>query len=130
MRFVARAVDRDHQAVDVGLVGGVVARQLRADHRPDVVHRLEHALAAVAARIAVPQLARFEFARGGAGRCGRGAFETVLQLDDGPHGGLAARVEDFVRIDRCDEGTHGALLPEAVGAGVISRQAGKLSAGV
>ena len=81
------------------LVGGFVAGQRVEDLAVDGIDRLEHALAAVAALVAVAQLDRFVGAGGGArgnGGAAEGAgFQGHIDLD----GRIAAAVENFARVD-------------------------------
>ena len=93
-----RAVQVDHQAVDLGLPRRVQPDELRGDGRVDVGHGLEHALAAVAFLVAVAEFEGLVFAgRRPRGHRGRGR-DAIVQGDMHPYGGVAAGVEDFQGI--------------------------------
>jgi hypothetical protein len=76
----------------------------------DRVDRLGHALAEIAALIAVAQLDRLMLAGGGAGGYRGAALGAVFQLDIDLDGRIAATVEDFT-ADDIHNGGHGAPLP-------------------
>src|SRR5690606_18860602 len=98
----------DHDLVDLGLVVRIPADERLLELAVDVRDRLRHALAEVAALVAVAQL--HCFAR--AGRRTRGHSGTAdgprCQNDIGFHGGIAARVDDFAAAD-VDDLTHNEL---------------------
>ena len=79
-RLVRRAVERQHQPVDLGLARRVAADHRRRDLLDDVRDRLQHALAAVARLVAVAQLDRLVLAGRGAGR-NRGGMRSVVEAD-------------------------------------------------
>ena len=100
------AVEVDHQPVDERLVERVLAHHLGRELVVDRGHGLQHALAQVAALVAVAQLHRLALAGRGARRHGgaahRAAFEHDLDLD----GRVAAAVEDLAGengINRCHD---------------------------
>ena len=82
----------------------------RRDLRVHVLHRLEHALAAIAALVAVAQLDGLAAAGGGAGGHRGAAHHAGLEQHVGLDGGVAARIEDFPRDD-VDDGAHARLSP-------------------
>ena len=103
-----RAVNLDHRRVNLALVFGVEPDQLLAQF---VVHggdSLQHALAEIAALVAVAQFNRLVRAGAGArGHCG--AAETaILQQHINLHRRVAPAVEDFAGVDVDDLG-HGGL---------------------
>ena len=104
--LVRRAVEGDHRLVDRDLILGIHA----ADRVEDLVlHRLdglEHALAVVAALVAVAQLDRLVGAGRGARGHGGAAERTVLEKDIDLDGGVAAAVENLAGGDVGDRG-HG-----------------------
>ena len=93
--LVRRAVERDHDAVDLGLLGGVLAVQRRGDLAVDVADRLQRALAEVARLVAVPQFHRFVLAGGGAGGHGRPSHTAVGEVNIRFHGRIAARIQNL-----------------------------------
>src|SRR5579885_3097546 len=99
--LVLRAVEGNELGVDQVLIG-LEARQRRGDDRVHVRHRAQHALAPVAAGVAVAQLDRLALAgrrpRGHRGAPRRASGEHDRRLD----GGKAARVEDLARVDALD----------------------------
>jgi hypothetical protein len=102
-----RAVEPEHLAVDGRLLGRIQADELRRDLRVDVLDRLEHALAAVLALVAVAQLERLMLARARAGGNDGAAARTVLQVNFSLKGGVAPRIEDLAGDDFGDGGaTH------------------------
>ena len=100
--LVRRAVEIDQQRVDPDLLGGFVAGQRVEDLAVDGIDRLQHALAAVAALVAVAKLDRLVGAGGGARRNGRATegagFQRHIDLD----GRIAAAVENFAGVDVSD----------------------------
>ena len=100
LRLELGAVEVDHQPVDERLVERVLADHLAGEL---VVHRrdgLQHALAEVAALVAVAQLHRLALARRGARRHGGAAHGAALEDHLDLDGGVAAAVEDLPREDR------------------------------
>ncbi|AAQ61119.1 probable phosphopyruvate hydratase [Chromobacterium violaceum ATCC 12472] len=89
------AVEFDQGLVDEGLVGGVQADDGFANLGIDVVNGLQHALAQVAALVAVAQFQRFPGTGGSAGRHRRAAHDAGFQQHVGFHGRIAAGVQDF-----------------------------------
>ena len=92
--------------VDVDLLEGVEADDLRRDDVVHVLHRLQHALAEEPGLVAVAQLQGLVLARG----CARGhrgpAHGPVLQDDVDLDGRVSPRVEDFPRFHVFDD-AHG-----------------------
>jgi hypothetical protein len=93
--FIARAVEVEHDAVDLALRAGVLAGERRRDLVVDVVGRVQRALAEVAGFVAVPQLDCFVLAGGGAGGHGRPAQAAVGEDDIRFHRRVASRIEDL-----------------------------------
>ena len=93
--LVGGAVQLDEHLVDGHLIQHVGADQGLGDLGVHVVHGLHHALALVAALVAVPQLAGLIDAGGGAGGHRGAAHSAVLQVDLHLHGGVAAAVQDL-----------------------------------
>src|SRR5437660_7386239 len=104
--LVLRAVELDQPAIDAGLVARVVAEQRLPQHGVDMLHRREHALAAVALLVAIAQLDRFARPGGSTRRDRRSAGNTRIEDDVGFHGGMAAGIEDFAAADLGDS-AHG-----------------------
>ncbi|EAP76479.1 probable phosphopyruvate hydratase [Roseovarius nubinhibens ISM] len=106
--FVVGAVELDHRFVDGDLFGGVKAQERVGDLAIDGGDGLEHALAHVAALVAIAAFDRLVGAGGGArgdGGAAHGAvFEDHVDLD----GGVAPAVEDFAGVD-VDNRAHGAI---------------------
>ena len=113
----------DQQAVEADLVDGVDAEQLRAERLVDVAHRGEHALAAVALRVAVAQLDRLVGAGRGAGRDDGRAHRAVVEEDVDLDRRVAARVEDLAADDILDQRGHWSLLPRSIVASAGSSAA-------
>ena len=114
--LVLGAVELDHRRVERGLVERVEAGDRVGDLAVDRVDRAGHALAEIAALVAVAQLDRLARAGGGARRHGRAAEGAALQDDVGLDGGVAAAVQDLAAADRDDlELAHDAFLPKVAG---------------
>ena len=107
--LVRRAVELDHRRIEAALVLGVEAGERVEQLAVDRVHRLQHALAAVAAVVPVALLHRLVGPCGGAGRDRRATEGTVLQRHIDLDRGIAPAVEDFARGDVDDIG-HGRRL--------------------
>ena len=90
--LVGGAVQVDQGLVDGGLIQDIHADQALGDLGVDVLHSLFHALAVVAALVAVPQLAGLIDAGGSAGGHGGAAHSAVLQIDLHFHSGVAPAV--------------------------------------
>ncbi|MNS75658.1 hypothetical protein D3C72_1091850 [compost metagenome] len=97
--LVVGAVQVDHRAIEEGLFAGVQAQHGFRDLGVDVLDGLQHALAEIAALVAVAQLdglARTGRSARGHGRTAHGArFEQHVALD----GGVASAVENFAADD-------------------------------
>ena len=106
LRLVVGAVGLDQLGVDEALVGGVEALDRRAELVDHVVDGLEHALAEVAALVAVAQLVGLERAGGCAGGDGGAGDGAVVEQDLDLDGRVAAGVEDLAGADSFD-GRHG-----------------------
>jgi hypothetical protein len=85
---------------------GVQAQHGLGDFGVDVLHGLEHALAQVAALVAVAQLDGLAAAGGGARRHGGAAHGAGFQQHVAFDGGVAAAVEDLA-ADDVNDGAHG-----------------------
>ena len=93
--LVGGAVELDEQLVDRGLIQHVQADKRLGDLAVDVLDRLQHALAAVTALVAVAQLAGLVDAGGSAGGNGSAADGAVVQRDLDLNGGVAAGVQNL-----------------------------------
>ena len=93
--LVLGAVGLDHSGVDGVDVGSIHAHHSVGNHGVDVLHGLGHALAQVAALVAVAQLQRLKLAGGCAGRSAAAGHSAVGQRDLGFYGGVAAGVQDL-----------------------------------
>ena len=93
--LVLGAVGLDHGGVDGVDVGGIHAHNSISNDRVDVLHGLGHALAEVAALIAVAQFQRLKLAGGCTGRRTAPGNGAVGQRDLGFHGGVAAGVQNL-----------------------------------
>src|SRR6185295_20404015 len=89
---------------------GVQAEHGLGDLGVDVLHRLQHALAEVAALVAVAQLDRLARAGGRARRHGGAAHGAGFEQHVAFDGGVAAAVEDF-SPDDVNDGTHASVSP-------------------
>ena len=87
--------------VDRPLVGGL-ADERRGNLVVDVADGLQHALAAVAALVAVAKLQRFACAGGGARRHGGAAARARLEHDVHFDGWIAARIKNFPGLNGTD----------------------------
>jgi len=108
--LVGRAVERDHGLVDLALCLRVHAADRVENLAVDRVERLGHALAEIAALVAVAQLDRLILAGGGARGHRGAALGAVIQLHIDLDGRIAATVEDLA-ADDIHNGGHGAPLP-------------------
>jgi hypothetical protein len=96
-RLVLGVVQLDHGLVDERLLHRIEPDDRLADLGVDVLDRLEHALAAVALRVAVAQLDRLPAAGGRARRHRRAAEDAGLEQHVGLHRRSPARVENLPR---------------------------------
>ena len=103
--LVVGAVELDHARVEAGLVARIAPESAAAQHGVDVLDRLEHALAAVALRVAVAQLDGLARAGGGARGHRRAAERAGVQHHVGFDRGVAARVEDLAAAN-VDDAAH------------------------
>jgi hypothetical protein len=103
--LVVGAVQVDQGLVQEGLLGSVQAQHGFGDFGVDVLDSLEHALAQVAALVAVTQFDGFARAggraRGHGGTAHHAGFQQHVALD----GGIAAAVQHFAAYD-VNNGTH------------------------
>ena len=100
--LVGGAVQIDHGAVDEGLIHGVHADDGLGQLAVHGVHGLHHALALVAALVAVPQLHGLVHAGRSAGGHGSPAAEgagAVFHINLHLNGGIAAAVHDLTAHD-------------------------------
>ncbi len=103
--LVRRAVEIDHDLVDLDLLlDGLVAQRLE-DFAVDGLDRLLHALAEIALLVAVPQFDRLMRAGGGARGHRRTADRAVFQHHIDFNGGIAPAIENFAAND-VDDGGH------------------------
>ena len=98
--LILGAVCLDHGGVDGVDVGSIHAHNRVRDDRVDVLHRFGHALAQIAALVAVPQLQRLKLAGGCTGRGAAARHRAVRQRDLGFHGGVAAGVQNLAAYNR------------------------------
>ncbi|EAU43788.1 probable phosphopyruvate hydratase [Salipiger bermudensis HTCC2601] len=106
--LVVGAVELDHRAVDGFLLGGVEAHQRLGDLAVDRGHGIEHALAHVAALVAVAALMRLVHAGRGTRGHGGAAQRAVFQHDVDLDRGVATAVEDLAGVN-VDDGAHGCV---------------------
>jgi hypothetical protein len=107
--LVGRAVQLDHEVVELDLVGRVHAAEGVEDFALDVVDGVQHALATEAQLVAVAQLHRLVGAGAGPRGDDGAAARAIIQHDLGLDGGIAAAVEHLAGDDVGDGG-HGGLL--------------------
>ena len=100
-------VELEQDVVDDLLVVGVGFEQVVSDFVVDGLNGVQHAAAAVAVRVAITSFDGFVRAGAGAGWDGGAAQRAAGELDIGLDGGIAARVEDFARVDARDGGVGG-----------------------
>ena len=127
LRLVLRAVERDHRLVDLELVLGLEARDGVENLAIDRLDRLENALAAEAALVAVAQLDRLARSRRRAGRNRGPAHRAVFQNDIHLDRRIAPAVENFAGDDVHDRG-HFASIAEA-SARVLTSSRGTMKGG-
>ena len=90
--LILGAVCLDHGGVHGVNVGSIHAHHCVCNDRVDVLHRLGHALAQVAALVAVSQLQRLKLAGGCTGRGAAACHGAVCQRDLGFHSRVSAGV--------------------------------------
>ena len=95
LRLGLRAVEGDHGLVDADLIGNVHADDGRGDHLIDVLHGVQHALAQVAALVAVAELEGLVLTRRCAARNGCTTECTGYGTNFDLNGRIASRVEDL-----------------------------------
>ncbi len=95
LRFVGRAVEGDHCAVDGDLIEGIEAGEFLGDDLLDVRDGLGDALAQVAVLHAVAQLPGFVFARAGAAGHGGAADGAAGEFNIGFDSGIAPGIENL-----------------------------------
>ena len=98
--FIFGAIGLDHGSVDGVDVGGIHAHNSISNDGVDVLNSLGHALAQIAAFVAVPQLQSFKLTSGCAGRCAAACHGAVGQSDLRFHSGVAAGVQDLAAYNR------------------------------
>jgi len=106
-RLVRRAVQLDHQIVDLDLVLGLETADCVEDLGIDGLDGLLDALAEIAAA-AVTQFDGFMRAGRSTRRNGRTAHAAVFEIDIDLDGRIAAAVENFA-ADNVGDGSHGSL---------------------
>ncbi len=107
--LVLGPVEVDHRTIDVHLLEGVEAADLRGDSRVDILDGLENAFAEVALLVAVAKLDGLVIAGAGPGGYGGPAQSAVLEDDVDFDGGIAAGIENLARLDVFDN-AHNSLL--------------------
>ncbi len=110
-RLVGRAVQGDECPVHPFLLLGGHPGDYRRDELVHIGDGFEHALAAVAVRVAVAQLQRLVDAGGGAGRDGGAARGAVAQNHFRLYRGVAAGVQDLAGANGADLAAHAVGLP-------------------
>ena len=98
--FVLGAVGPEHGGINGIDVGGIHAHHCVSDDGVDVLHSLGHALAQIAALVAVAQLQSLELAGGSAGGGTAAGNRAVGQSDLGLNGGISAGVQDLAADHR------------------------------
>ena len=93
--FILGAVYLEHGSIHGVNVGSIHAHHCVRNDRVDVFHRLGHALAQIAALVAVPQFQRLKLAGGCTGRGAAARHGAVRQRDLGFYGGVAAGVQNL-----------------------------------
>src|SRR5690606_176682 len=106
--LVRRAIDLDHQPVDLDLFGRVGADDVLGDLAVDRRHRVEHALAEETRLVTIAPFDGLVCAGRGAGRHRRTSHRAVFQRDVDLDGRVAAAVEDLAGVD-VDDGAHGGV---------------------
>ena len=117
--LVGGGVDVDHDLIDEGLLGGVLADHRRSQHVVDVGNGARHAFAGVPI-VPVPELDRLERSSGSAGGYGGPSHRAASQRHLGFQGRVAAGVENLPGANRRDGRGH-RVLPRA-GLVNLSRQ--------
>ena len=109
--LVGGAVQIDEGLVDGDLIQDVHAHQALGNLGIHVRDGLLHALAQVAALVAVAELAGLIDAGGSAGGNGRAAHDAVLQIDLHLNGGVAAAVQNLAaeHVDNFNNLLHGKI---------------------
>jgi len=89
----------NHRGIEARLVGHVAAHGQRGQLAIHIGHGLLHALAKIAASVAIAQLHGFAAASAGARRHRRTAQHAVLEDDVGFDSGVATGVDNFAAKD-------------------------------
>ncbi len=97
--LVLSTVELDHRVVQGLLIGRILAQQQIANRPVDVAHGLQHALAQVAALVAIAQFQSLARTGGCTGRRAGAADDAVIEDHIGFHGGVATGVENFTPLD-------------------------------
>ena len=100
--LIRRAVEVDHDAVEHGLLRGVLSLQCRGDFAVDVADRLQRSFAQIARLVAIAQLYGFLFAGGSAGRHSGPSHASVGQINIRLHRRIPAGIENFTSDDLYD----------------------------
>src|SRR3954463_4427555 len=124
--LVRRAVEVDHDLVELGLLLDIEAAQRLEDLAVDGADCLGDALAEIAGLVAVAQFHRLMGAGGGARRHGSTAERTIFQHDVDLDGGIATAIENFA-ADDVDDGGHDVHFRSLglIGAAGLTRTASK-----
>ena len=104
--LVLGAVEVDQGLVQERLLGGIQAQHGLGNFGVDVFHGLEHALAQVAALVAITHFNGFAAAGGGARRHSGPAHHARFEQHVAFDGGVAAAVQNLA-TDDVNDGTHG-----------------------
>ena len=100
--LVRRAVEIDHDLVDLRLQRGVVTDQRFRDRPVDVGDGFGRALAQIAMLIAIAQFDGFMLAGGSAARNGGAAVAAIGQKNFGLNGGVSTRIQNLDSADSDD----------------------------
>ena len=93
--FVRRAVEIDHDLVDLRLQGGIVAMQRFGDRSVDIGDGFANAFAEIALLIVVAQFDGFVFAGGSAARDGGAAVAAIGEKNFGFDCRISPRIQNF-----------------------------------
>ena len=100
--LILGAVGLQHGGIDCVDVGSVQPHHSIGDDGVDVLNGLGHALAKIAALVAIAKLQRLELAGGCAGGGAAAGHGAIGQRDLGFHSGVAAGVQDLAADNRFD----------------------------
>src|SRR6185312_7645599 len=102
LALVLRAVDGDHRCIDQALVGRVHSLELRGDKAFDVLDCLQNALAEIVLLSAIAQLDSLVLTGGSATWDRSATAGSIFEYNVGFDGWVAAAVQNFACVDRCN----------------------------